>query len=228
MGRLDTGSGDDRTKQDLNEAIAQVGKALAHPGRVELLDLLSQAERGVDRLAELTGQNVGTVSAQLRVLRGARLVQTRREGTRVIYRPADRGVVDLLNQTRRVARARLAEVDALLDAFHRDADALDPIGPEDLAERLAAGDVMLIDVRPAEEYAAGHITGARSIPLPELRDRLAELPSDREVVAYCRGPFCLLAPEAVGVLRAAGLPARRLEIGVTEWRDTGRSVSAAA
>ena len=221
-------SQEDRTKHDLNEAIAQVGKALAHPGRVELLDLLSQAERGVDRLAELTGQAIGTVSAQLRVLREARLVQTRREGTRVIYRLADRGVVDLLHQTRGVARARLAEVNALLDAFHRDAGALDSIGPEELAERVATGEVVLIDVRPSEEYAAGHIAGARSIPLTELRDRLAELPADREVVAYCRGPFCLLAPEAVGLLRAAGRPARRLELGVTEWRDAGRPVSAAA
>jgi rhodanese-related sulfurtransferase/DNA-binding transcriptional ArsR family regulator len=202
---LDAESGGDRTKHDLNEAIAQVGKALGHPGRVELLDLLSQAERGV-----------------------ARLVQTRREGTRVIYRLADRDVADLLNQTRRVARSRAAGVDALLDAFHRDADALDSIGPEELAERIASGEVVVIDVRPAEEYAAGHISGARSIPLPELRDRLAELPPGREVVAYCRGPFCLLAPEAVGVLRAAGRPARRLELGVTEWRDTGRPVSAAA
>jgi rhodanese-related sulfurtransferase/predicted transcriptional regulator len=214
-------------KNALFEAIAVMGKAFASPRRLELLDLLAQAPRTVDDLARASGQSTANTSQHLQALNAAGLVTRTREGTSVRYAIADEALALWLG-LRDVSVARLAEVErAARDYLGPDVDAL---GRAELIERLRKGDVVLVDVRPREEFEAGHIDGARSIPIEELEDRLAELPADREVVAYCRGPFCAYAHEAVRVLRAAGRDARRLEEGWPEWRlakSRGRRRSAA-
>jgi rhodanese-related sulfurtransferase/predicted transcriptional regulator len=203
-------------KQTLFEAIALTGKAFASPRRLELLDLLAQGPRGVEELAEESGQSIANTSQHLQALHAAGMVTRTREGTRVRYALAGEEALRLWLALRDASAALLAEVErAAHDYLGED---VETIGREDLRERLARGDVVLVDVRPPEEYAAGHIEGARSIPLPELERRLAELPPDREVVAYCRGPFCAYAHEAVRQLNAAGRDARRLEDGWPEWR----------
>jgi rhodanese-related sulfurtransferase len=200
----------------LFEAIALMGKAFASPRRLELLDLLAQAPRGVEELAEVSGQSVANASQHLQALHAAGMVTRTREGTRVRYALAGEEALRLWLALRDASAARLAEVErAAHDYLGED---VETIGREDLRERLARGDVVLIDVRPPEEFAAGHIDGARSIPLAELEQRLAELPPDREVVAYCRGPFCAYAHDAVRRLGDAGFTARRLEDGWPEWR----------
>jgi rhodanese-related sulfurtransferase len=200
----------------LFEAIALMGKAFASPRRLELLDLLAQAPRGVEELAEVSGQSVANASQHLQALHAAGMVTRTREGTRVRYALAGEEALRLWLALRDASAARLAEVErAAHDYLGED---VETIGREDLRERLARGDVVLIDVRPPEEFAAGHIAGARSIPLAELEQRLAELPPDREVVAYCRGPFCAYAHDAVRRLGDAGFTARRLEDGWPEWR----------
>jgi rhodanese-related sulfurtransferase len=206
----------DGPKSALFEAIAVMGKAFASPRRLELLDLLAQASRTVDELARASGQSTANASQHLQALHSAGLVTRAREGTSVRYALAGDEVLSLWLSLRDVSVARLAEVErAARDYLGEDVDA---IGREELIARLRKGEVVLVDVRPAEEFAAGHIKGARSIPLDELRQRLAELPADREVVAYCRGPFCAYAHEAVRTLRGAGRAARRLEEGWPEWR----------
>jgi rhodanese-related sulfurtransferase/predicted transcriptional regulator len=203
-------------KQALFEAIALMGKAFASPRRLELLDLLAQAPRSVEELAEESGQSVANASQHLQALHAAGMVTRTREGTRVRYALAGEETLSLWLALRDASAARLAEVErAAYDYLGED---VETIGREDLRERLARGDVVLIDVRPPEEFAAGHIEGARSIPLAELERRLAELPPDREIVAYCRGPFCAYAHEAVRRLNDAGRTARRLEDGWPEWR----------
>lgn len=215
-------------KRALNEQFARLGKALGHPRRVELLDLLAQGERSVDALAGATGMGVTNTSAQLQVLRQARLVATRKEGTWVYYRLADEEVGRFLGAFRDFARDRLSEVDQIMRDYFEARDELEPVGRDDLARRARDGEVVVLDVRPELEYAAGHIPGARSIPLDQLTGRLAELPADTEVVAYCRGPYCVLAPEAVTLLRRAGRRARRLEDGLPEWRQAGLRVAVGA
>src|ERR671939_1038013 len=208
--------GDRARKDALFEAIALMGKAFASPRRLELLDLLAQAPRSVEALARASGQSTANTSQHLQALRAAGMVTRGREGTRVRYAFAGEEALRLWLALRDASAARLAEVErAARDYLGED---VDTIGREALLERLARGDVVLVDVRPAEEYAAGHIEGARSIPLEELEGRLAELPADREVVAYCRGPVCAFAHEAVRRLHAAGREARRLEDGWPEWR----------
>jgi len=203
-------------KQALFEAIALMGKAFASPRRLELLDLLAQAPRGVEELAEQSGQSVANASQHLQALHAAGMVTRTREGTRVRYALAGEEALRLWLALRDASAARLAEVErAAHDYLGED---VETIGREDLRERLARGDVVLVDVRPPEEFAAGHIEGARSIPLAELERRLAELPPDREIVAYCRGPFCAYAHEAVRRLNDAGRTASRLEDGWPEWR----------
>ena len=207
-------SGDE--KQALFEAIAVMGKAFASPRRLELLDLLAQAPRTVDDLARASGQSNANTSQHLQALHAAGMVTRTREGNSVRYALAGDEVLALWLALRDASVARLAEVErAARDYLGEDVDA---IGRDELIARLRRGDVVLVDVRPSEEFEAGHIDGARSIPLDELEDRLAELPADHEVVAYCRGPFCAYAHEAVRRLRAAGRPARRLEEGWPEWR----------
>ncbi len=205
-----------QAKDALFEAIALMGKAFASPRRLELLDLLAQAPRTVEQLARASGQSSANTSQHLQALHAAGMVTREREGTSVRYSLAGDEALRLWLALRDVSGARLAEVErAAEDYLGND---VERIGRTELWERLAKGDVVLVDVRPAEEYAAGHIEGARSIPLEELEQRLAELPDDAEIVAYCRGPFCAYAHEAVRRLRAADRPARRLEEGWPEWR----------
>ena len=207
---------DRHAKDALFEAIATMGKAFASPVRLELIDLLAQAPRTVEELARASGQSVANASQHLQALHAAGMVTRAREGTRVRYALAGDEVLRLWLALREASALRLAEVErAAREYLGGDVEA---IGRDELVERLAHGDVVLVDVRPAEEFEAGHIEGARSVPLEALERLLAELPSDREVVAYCRGPFCAYAHDAVRRLRAAGRPARRLEEGWPEWR----------
>jgi rhodanese-related sulfurtransferase/predicted transcriptional regulator len=207
-------------KSALFEAIAMMGKGFASPVRLELLDLLAQAPRTVEELARASGQSTANTSQHLQALHAAGLVTRAREGTSVRYALAGEEVLGLWLALRNASAARLAEVErAARDYLGEEVEA---IGREELIERLGRGDVVLVDVRPAEEFAAGHIDGARSIPLDELERRLGELPSEREVIAYCRGPFCAYANQAVRRLRSAGHQARRLEEGWPEWRLTGK------
>jgi rhodanese-related sulfurtransferase len=207
-------------KTALFEAIAVMGKAFASPRRLELLDLLAQAPRTVDDLARVSEQSTANTSQHLQALHAAGLVTRAREGTSVRYALAGDEALHLWLALRATSVARLAEVErAASEYLGEDVEAIDR---DELIARLSRGDAVLIDVRPQEEFAAGHIHGARSIPLDELERRLAELPADREIVAYCRGPFCAYAHEAVRQLRAAGRTARRLEEGWPEWRLEGR------
>jgi len=203
-------------KNALFEAIAVTGKALASPRRLELLDLLAQGSRTVDQLARASGLSLANTSQHLQALHAAGLVTRTREGTSVRYALAGDEALRLWLALRDVSASQLAEVErAARDYLGDDVEA---IGREELRERLARGEAVLIDVRPAEEFAAGHIDGSRSIPHDELDRRLAELPADREIVAYCRGPLCAYAHEAVRTLRASGRTARRLRDGWPEWR----------
>ena len=203
-------------KNTLFETIALMGKAFASPRRLELLDLLAQAPRTVDELARASEQSGANTSQHLQALHAAGLVTREREGTSVRYSLAGDRVLALWLALRDASRFQLAEVErAARDYLGDDVDAL---GRDELVGRLRSGDVVLVDVRPAEEFAAGHIEGALSIPIDELEGRLDDLPADREVVAYCRGPFCAYAHEAVRQLQAAGRAARRLEDGWPEWR----------
>ena len=208
--------GSRREKDTLFEAIALMGKAFASPRRLELLDLLAQAPRTVDELARASGQSTANTSQHLQALHAAGMVTRAREGTSVRYALAGDQALALWLALRDASVSQLAEVErAARDYLGDDVDA---IGRDELIARLRKGDVVLVDVRPNEEYEAGHIDGARSVPLEELEDRLAELPPDREVVAYCRGPYCVYAHEAVRRLQAAGRQARRLEEGWPEWK----------
>ena len=206
-------------KRALFEAIALMGKAFASPLRLEILDLLAQAPRTVDQLARATEQSMANTSQHLQALYAAGMVARQREGTSVRYALAGEDVAALWLALRSASAARLAEVERAAREYL--GDDVDAIGRDELVERLRQGDVVLVDVRPHEEYAAGHIEGARSIPIDELARRLAELPRDREVVAYCRGPFCAYAHDAVRRLRRSGREARRLEDGWPEWRLAG-------
>jgi len=213
-------------KDALFEAIAVMGKALSSPVRLELLDLLAQAPRTVDDLARVSGQTTANASQHLQALHGAGMVARVREGNRIRYAIAGDDALRLWLALRQASAGRLAEVERA--ARHYLGDDVEAIGRKELVERLAHGDVVLVDVRPEEEYAAGHIEGARSIPLDELERRLAELPADREIVAYCRGPFCAYAHDAVRRLRAAGRSARRLEDGWPDWRLAREAADQAA
>src|SRR2546421_368496 len=208
--------GSSQQKDALYEAIAVMGKAFASPVRLELLDLLAQAPRSVEELARASEQSTANASQHLQALHAAGLVTRAREGTRVRYALAGEEALRLWLALRDASAARLAEVErAARDYLGEEVEA---IGRDELIARLARGDVVLVDVRPPEEFAAGHIEGARSIPLEELERRIAELPREREVIAYCRGPFCAYAHEAVRTLRGAGRSARRLQDGFPEWR----------
>ena len=213
-------------KQALFDEFARVGKVLASGRRIELLDVLANGERTVEGLARQLELSVANTSQHLQVLRQAGLVATRREGTSVHYRLAAPEVFELWRALRTLASSRLAEVERLAAAYLGARDQLEPITRQELARRLEEGDeLVVLDVRPTEEHAAGHLPGAVSIPLAELRERLRELPGDREIVAYCRGPFCAFAHEAIAVLTDAGLTARRLEDGLPEWAAAGLAVT---
>jgi DNA-binding transcriptional ArsR family regulator len=215
-------------KDRIYEQLAGVAKALASPKRIELLELLAQVERTVEWLAEATGMSVANTSQHLQVLRGARLVESRREGSYVRYRLASPAVVDLHRAVRGVAEERNAEIERLVRGFFGDRDGLEAVGMADLLARVERGEVVLVDVRPTEEFAAAHVPGALSAPLLQLDALIPELPRDRVVVAYCRGPYCVFADEAIRRLRAAGFDARRLEVGLPEWRAAGLPVAGEA
>ncbi len=211
-------------KNQLYEQFARLGKALASSHRLELLDVLAQCERTVEALAQETGMSIANTSQHLQVLRAAHLVEVRREGVSMYYRLADESVFRMWQAVQSVGEAQLAEIDRVVQTFLQDCTRLQPIGTQELLQRLSDDQIILLDVRPAEEYAASHLPQARSIPVTELEARLAELPADREIVAYCRGPYCVFADEAVTLLRARGYSASRLEQGVPEWRALGLPV----
>jgi rhodanese-related sulfurtransferase/DNA-binding transcriptional ArsR family regulator len=228
---LEDGVGDRRKKAELFEQLARVGKALGNGKRLELLDLLAQGERSVENLAATAGLGLTTASAHLQVLKHAGLVDTRRDGTKIYYDLAGLDVARLYEQLRTVASDRVPEVRHARDGYLGTGNAR-PAGPaqdqavsrDELLAMAANGEVTVIDVRPVEEYAAAHIPGAVSIPLEELQQRLAELPAEQKIVAYCRGAYCVLAYDAVDLLRTEGRPARRLQDGMLEWRLTGLPV----
>ena len=212
-------------KDPLYAQFARIGHAVASPKRIELLDLLAQGEKTVETLAEQTATPVKNTSAHLRVLRQAGLVETRREGTYVYYRVAGPDVSDFVRRLQTLARGRLAEVERVAQLYVDGRDELEPVSLRELRRRMREGDVTLIDVRPEEEFRAGHIPGALSIPVAQLKRRLAEIPKRREVVAYCRGPYCVYSVEAVGILRKHGYRARRAAEGVPDWRASGLPVA---
>ncbi|HSE10871.1 MAG TPA: metalloregulator ArsR/SmtB family transcription factor [Nocardioidaceae bacterium] len=226
-----------RAKSALFDHLAVVGKAFGSAKRLELIDLLSQGERTVESLAREAGLGVSTASAHLQVLKLSNIVATRRDGTRIHYRLAGEDVAALYAAMRAVALEHSADVDRALASYlgmgsmgDSDAD-VEEVSREELLDRLAAGDVVLLDVRPPEEFAAGHIPGARSVPLGRLSEDLstvAELAEDADIVAYCRGAYCVLAHDAVRLLRAKGRRARRLEDGLLEWRTQGYPVEVGA
>lgn len=212
-------------KYALFEQFARIGKAVSHASRLELLDLLAQGEKPVDLLARQSGLSVTNTSNHLKELRTVGLVAMRKEGTFAYYRLADASVHAFLRCLQDIASQQLAEAREIIRDYFKEPEMLEPVSAADLVTRMRADDVVVIDVRPEDEYAAGHIPGALSLPVRELERRLQELPKKREIVAYCRGPYCVMAVEAVDMLRAAGFRARRLEAGMPDWRQAGHAVS---
>lgn len=208
------------------DALAVVGKAFASAKRLEIIELLAQREQSVDELVRTTGMGLSTVSAHLQILRASNLVRTRRAGTKVFYRVSGEDVATLFAALGSVARHHSADVEQALDAYVGSGVAeAGEVSREDLVARLAAGEVVLLDVRPAQEFSAGHIADALSMPLEDLGSRLGDLPAERDVVAYCRGAYCVLAHDAVTILREHGRPAARLQDGILEWRQAGLPVA---
>jgi rhodanese-related sulfurtransferase len=214
----------DIAKQELLGHFARIGKAVSSPARLELLDLLAQGEKPVELLARQARLSVTNTSNHLKELRNAALVASRKEGVHVHYRLADPAVRGFLRHLQDIAARQLAEARQIVHDYFREPASLEPLGLSELLERLKSDDVVVLDVRPEDEYASGHVPGALSIPAAELGRRLEELPRDREVVAYCRGPYCVLALEALEVLRSHGFRARRLDVGLPEWRAEGLAV----
>jgi rhodanese-related sulfurtransferase/DNA-binding MarR family transcriptional regulator len=211
-----------RTLKDLlYEQVARVGKALASPKRLEMLEMLAQGEKAVETVAAEVGIDVKLASAHLKALKEARLVQTRREGKRIVYRLSGNDIAQLGVMLRQVAEEHVLELQMALQQMMAEPDRLAQVSRKELLAQAKRGDVVVLDVRPPEEFDAGHLPFARSVPLPELAQRLAELPRDVEIVAYCRGPFCLMSDEAVKLLRKHGYRARKTFDGVSEWRAAG-------
>lgn len=217
---------DGSAKAALFDAQASVAQALGSGRRAEIVDVLAQGERSVEGIATEISQSPANTSQHLRVLARSGLVRSRREGTRVYYRLASERVGELWAAVRDVAVHHVAEVGILADDYLGDRGGVEPLSADELAQRLARDEVVLLDVRPESEYRAGHIAGARSAPLPDLPSLLPKLPRRREIVAYCRGPYCVYADDAVRLLRARGLEARRLDVGFPEWRSAGLPVEA--
>ncbi|MGH7626716.1 MAG: ArsR/SmtB family transcription factor [Gemmatimonadaceae bacterium] len=215
-------------KVPLYAQFARIGHAVASPVRIELLDLLAQGEKTVEALAAQSSTGIKNASAHLRVLRQARLVETRRAGTYVYYRLADADVSRFVRELQRLGRQRLTEVEQIARQYLQDRDELQPVALAELRKLVRQGNVTVIDVRPRDEYAAGHIPGAVSIPLAELRKRLRDIPKHHDVIAYCRGPYCVLALEAVALLRKRGIRARRSEDGWPAWRLAGHPAATGA
>jgi len=217
----------DSPKHALLTQFAAVAKALGHAHRLELLEFVAQGEPSVDALAQRAGLTVANTSQHLLLLRRAGLLASRQDGKRVRYRLADDSVLNLLAELRRVAERNVAEVQQIVNGYFKQLDALEPVSRRELLERMEHGLVTVLDVRPEDEYRAGHVPGALNITLSELDSRLTELNRDHEIVAYCRGAYCVLSFEAVAALRTRGLNARRLEEGFPEWRVAGLPVETA-
>lgn len=211
-------------KRVMFEQFAAVAKAVAHPLRLELLEQLAQGERSVETVAGRAQLSVANASQHLQQMRRAGLVSARREGKFVFYGLADNAVLDLVASLRRIAEAQSAEAERVLRGYFHDRDSLEAVSRPELMERLQAGTVTVLDVRPTDEFALGHVPGAINVPLSELEARLSDFPPGQEVVAYCRGPYCVLSYEAVALLRARGFTVRRLEDGLPEWRAAGLPV----
>jgi len=211
-------------KDAIYEQFARIGKAVSSPKRLELLDLICQGEKTVETLSKETGLTVANTSQHLQTLKTARLIEAEKEGLYVKYRLADEMVCEFFRSMRLLAENRLAEVDMIKRRFLEGKQGMEPVNRDDLLKRVAAGDVTVLDVRPTTEYEAGHIPVALSVPLDQLQKILAKLPDDQEIVAYCRGPYCVLAVKAVEVLREKGFNAIRLEESVQDWRALGLPV----
>ena len=215
-------------KQAIFASLAEIAQALGHANRLELLEHLGQGERSVEELAARASLTFANASRHLQILRRASLVATRRDGKRVLYRLAGEGeVIALLKALSQVGERNMAEVERVMTAYFRARDAMEPVSRSELTERLESELVTVLDVRPESEFRLGHLPRALNIPWPELAQRLNELPPDREVVAYCRGPYCVLSFETVAVLRARGFTVHRLEDGFPEWKAAGLPVEAA-
>ena len=215
-------------KNAIYEQIARMGKSLASGPRLELLDILCQGPRTVEALAKQAGQSVANTSHHLQVLRRARLLEAEKEGVRVTYRLASEEVCSIFRALRGLAESRLLEIEQVTRQFLEARGSMEPVDREALVARVRSGEVTVLDVRPVEEYQAGHLPGALSVPLSELERRLAELSRDREIVAYCRGPYCVMAIDAVALLRKRGFHAVRLDDGVPDWRARGLPVEISA
>jgi rhodanese-related sulfurtransferase/DNA-binding CsgD family transcriptional regulator len=211
-------------KDAIYEQFARIGKAVASPRRLEILDLLCQGEKTVEELAEHARIDIKNASAHIKVLRGARLLDSRREGKHIHYRLADPAVGAFWLSLRSLADRRLGEIREAVQTYFAEPERMHAVDRRTLLARARRGDVVVIDVRPAQEYAAGHLPHARSLPLPELKRRLSTLPRGKEIVAYCRGPYCVLSFEAVDFLRRRGFKAARLDDGVLEWRAAGMPI----
>lgn len=209
------------SKRQLFACVAEVAKVLGHGHRLEIVEMLAQGERSVESLAERVGLSVANASQHLRLMRRAGILASRRDGKRILYRFSDPSVLALTAALRRVAERNVAEVRAIVGGYFHARDALEPVTRRELARRLKDGLVTVLDVRPADEFAAGHLPRAVNIPLRELTRRLREIPKNRAVVAYCRGPYCVLAYEAVARLRGRGFKVQRLEDGFPEWKASG-------
>jgi rhodanese-related sulfurtransferase len=209
------------TKSRLYEELSRVGRALGSARRLELLEILAQGERSVEVLARHTGLSVANTSHHLQALRESRLVEAHKEGLFVYYRLTSPEVFGVVQMIRELGEQHIAEVDRIMRSYFGERDELEPVRREELLERAKMGTVIVLDVRPAEEYRAGHIPGAMSVPVDQLEQRLADLPADKEIVAYCRGPYCVMSYNAVEALRARGRRARRLVDGFPEWRAEG-------
>ncbi len=208
-------------KRTLFAHFAETAKALGHGRRLEILEMLAQGERSVEALGERVGLSVANASQHLRLMRRAGLLASRRDGKRILYRLSDPSVLDLSAALHRVAERNVADVRNLIRNYFQERDALEPVSRKELSQRLRDGLVTVLDVRPEDEYAAGHVPNAINIPLRELKRRLRQIPKNREVIAYCRGPYCVLAFEAVAILRERGFKVRRLEDGYPEWKAAG-------
>ena len=214
-----------RFKDAIYEQFARIGKAISSPRRLELLDLLCQGPRSVDVLAKETGQSIANTSQHLQVLRAARLVEADKQGHYVIYRMADEMACQFFRMLRVLAENRLTEIDRIVRQFLEGREGMEPVDRETLLSQVRKGEVVVLDVRPPEEYRAGHIPGAISVPLEELERHLSKLSKGQEIVAYCRGPYCVLAVEAVELLRARGFEAVRLEDSIQDWKSRGFRIS---
>ena len=210
-----------QAKLQVFEQFAELARVLGHAHRLELIELVSQGERSVDRLAEVTGLSIANTSQHLQQLRRGGFVQSRREGKRVLYRLADGPILSLIAALRSYAERNRAEVGKIVSDYFQRLDQLEPVSRKELSQRLKARTGVVLDVRPEDEYALGHVPGAVNIPMNELKRRLAELPKDQEIVAYCRGPYCVFSFEAVALLRKRGFLVRRLEDGFPEWKAAG-------